>query len=601
MAAEAFTMPARATDSSGRVYPGAKAYFYDEGTLTARAVYSDSDLTNSLGAVVEADSGGWFPNIYFDGSYQYRCICTNSTGSVTIFDRDPINNAVAGAILDIATDATAAAASAAAAEASAATAAAATGSKTANTTALISAIRTNGFFPQPSWRTAANDVATITVPGGDSLTSSFGGVNLAPESAVGKLNWLSGPAISASGGSRAVRGAYLAGNPNNRSANYMTYEFINTSDKFEHVILCGGQPLQPGVNFRVLVGGKIAGTASLPTDGTNKCVLVQFPTSATRTIRVEVWGGGTYGIYATSAGAVSQTGKSYPLVSIISDSFGEASGTDPWDGEVVNLGRAIGANMNIAAIGGTGLMNDAAGAKTTWQNAERLKDLALNGVTDTITGAASPAPHLGIVTLSVNDNGMGPTVWGGAANYKEAVKKAMWVLIDHWTTNCPGKPLVFFGPTWPAENPPPDMHRMEVAAREVCAGQSDIWYISRFGPGPILRKGTGSKTTTTGNTTSGSKIITGIASLSGVIVGSAISGTGIPTGARVASIDSGTQVTIDINCTANGTGVALIFANDMAAMHTTDADTTHPNADGHNLDGLWMAEQLTDLIMNKFA
>lgn len=89
--ASAPILPFRVTDANGNPYSGAKFRFYEEGTLTPQAVYADADLTISLGAVLTADSGGLFSPAYFDASKVYRGICENSTGSVTIFDMDPIN------------------------------------------------------------------------------------------------------------------------------------------------------------------------------------------------------------------------------------------------------------------------------------------------------------------------------------------------------------------------------------------------------------------------------------------------------------------------------------------------------------------------------
>lgn len=67
--------------------------------------------------------------------------------------------------------------------------------------------------------------------------------------------------------------------------------------------------------------------------------------------------------------------------------------------------------------------------------------------------------------------------------------------------------------------------------------------------------------TTTGNITSGSPIITGIGSTSGVTAETwFVDGTGLPVKAKVFSVDSATQVTLDRNCTATTTGVTLTFA-----------------------------------------
>jgi hypothetical protein len=58
--------------------------------------------------------------------------------------------------------------------------------------------------------------------------------------------------------------------------------------------------------------------------------------------------------------------------------------------------------------------------------------------------------------------------------------------------------------------------------------------------------------TTTGTLASGSAIVTAIASTAGFAVGMSVSGTGIPAGATIASVDSGTQIHLSANATASG-------------------------------------------------
>lgn len=66
--------------------------------------------------------------------------------------------------------------------------------------------------------------------------------------------------------------------------------------------------------------------------------------------------------------------------------------------------------------------------------------------------------------------------------------------------------------------------------------------------------------TLTGNTTSGSAIVTGLSSTAGLTALTyGCSGTGIAQNATIASIDSGTQVTLSRAATATGTGVTLTF------------------------------------------
>lgn len=74
--------------------------------------------------------------------------------------------------------------------------------------------------------------------------------------------------------------------------------------------------------------------------------------------------------------------------------------------------------------------------------------------------------------------------------------------------------------------------------------------------------------TTTGTTTSGSAIITGIPTTAALAANtwSIASGTGIAANARIVSVDSATQVTLDQVCTASGTGVAIIFGKDTYSM-----------------------------------
>lgn len=69
-------------------------------------------------------------------------------------------------------------------------------------------------------------------------------------------------------------------------------------------------------------------------------------------------------------------------------------------------------------------------------------------------------------------------------------------------------------------------------------------------------------TDTTGDTTDASAVITAIPSTTGMSVAYSVTGTGIPTGARVLTVDSATQVTLDMPCTASGTAAALSFAKD---------------------------------------
>lgn len=64
-------------------------------------------------------------------------------------------------------------------------------------------------------------------------------------------------------------------------------------------------------------------------------------------------------------------------------------------------------------------------------------------------------------------------------------------------------------------------------------------------------------TTFTADTTNTSPILTNVSSTSTVYVGQALSGTGIPAGTRVSSIDSATQITMSANATATNATVTI--------------------------------------------
>lgn len=473
--------------------------------------------------------------------------------------------------------------------------------RTPATTALVSALRNNAFYPQPAYRNIANDVATITVGAANTASTinaaSYGSANV-PLTNTAKTTWLAGSADTDSNATFFARGAWYG---TNRTFAYNAFEFQHTGTQFELTMLAS--TLYAGVNFRVLVGNKIAGTAAIATDANWHFVKVVFPVSATRRIRIELCGGRPKGLNVASVGEVTATGRSYPLVTLIGDSFPEGTGaSQQYDGQGIALLRTLGFNPANASVGGTGLLNPGSGGRVNWQDANRLADLALNGWTDQITGTA-PSPAMGVVMMSINDV-VAASLWGGAASLQEAVNKALWTLIDHWNTQRPGKPLVVFGPTWPGGDPVLDLFRLRDAAQEACNGAagSNVWFLDRFGPGTLSRSGANTFISTTGTTTNASASITAIASTAGWSVGAGIEGAGIPAGARVATIVSATAITIDIPATATGTLVALVVRNTQASIYGfSPADPTHPGQAGHNLDAQLMARDLRNLILTSFA
>jgi len=81
-------------DNLGAVMPGCKYKFFESGTTTPTPVYSDANLTSSLGTEVESDTAGRFPVIYLDSTVVYRVQLYGADGTL-LGDYDPIHPHVA--------------------------------------------------------------------------------------------------------------------------------------------------------------------------------------------------------------------------------------------------------------------------------------------------------------------------------------------------------------------------------------------------------------------------------------------------------------------------------------------------------------------------
>lgn len=486
-----------------------------------------------------------------------------------------------------------------------------------NTASLIAAIRTNGVFPQPITRAAAVDIPTVTIGAADaaSTLNAQGAGGATVDKFDAKIMYLCGPVSLAAAGYPGNmyargRGAYYGAvdavpNPFYQSY-YMSYEFNHTGTSFEIPITGQGGA---GNEVTLYCDDILVYRGATPNTGSLYFVKFVFGSSRLRRIRFEASSCSTNGVNVVSTGEVTATGRSYPLITVMGDSFVEGTGAAPAnDSEPIVMAHALGARALIAGVGGTALLepggNNVAGfPKVVWTNTTRLEDLTLVGATD--SSGASVVPAMGVVCLSINDYGVTSAKWNGAANYYEAIKKAVFTVIDAWYAANPGKPLAIFGPTSVNDSTAMDLYRMRDAAEEAClAFQSkNVRFFDRFEPGPLLRKGTVDYTATTGTTVNGNAQITGLASVAGIIVGSDVYGAGIQTRATVMSVDSGTAVTLSHTATASAVGVALIFKNSHAAHYTNvqASDVTHPDLNGHSLDGRWMARQLRGWIMGELA
>lgn len=77
-------------NSAGRVYPGAKAYFYRTNTNTAKAVYSDADHGTPYVQPVEADAGGTLPAIYLDTAEEEYRLTLKTSADALIYTLDDV-------------------------------------------------------------------------------------------------------------------------------------------------------------------------------------------------------------------------------------------------------------------------------------------------------------------------------------------------------------------------------------------------------------------------------------------------------------------------------------------------------------------------------
>ena len=580
--------------SGGAVNAGGKVFTYAPGTNTKKATYSDSAglVPNANPILLDARGEAI---IYGTGSYKVVLALSTDADPPTspIWSQDGVT-----IISDVTVANSNAADSAAAAAASAASIA-----KSTATAALISAIRINGFFPQPTTRVAAANIPAVVVGvagAASTLNARASGQPLMLLSDT-KFKWLSGPTSQDGNLYWQTRGAWYGAS---RTSQYASFEFNHTGTDFELATLGGFNATTNAI--RVLVNGQIANSAgTIPTDGSLYFVRYTFPTSGNRRIRIEADSGRFRGVNVVAATEVAATGRTYPLITVMGDSFVEATGaTRGYGGEVAVFAQLLGTNTAIQGVGATGILNPGTGGKVAWTDATRLTDLTMSGVTDAL--GVSTAPAMGVVMLSINDQGAIVAWWNGAATFEAAINKAVYTLIDAWQAANPGKPLVFFGPTWTTGTPQLDIYRIRDAAREAVQGiggtAANVWFIDRLGPSPLLRTGTINYTTTTGNTNSNTTM-NGLASTTNVIIGSGVIGTGIPDGTRVVTVDSATQVTLSNAATATAVGVAVTFKNDQAALYTNvqAGDVTHPDQRGHNYDGLWMAEQVRRLILAEFA
>ena len=414
--------------------------------------------------------------------------------------------------------------------------------RSANTAALIAGIREYGNATRATERLPANDLPTLTLSANGAASTINGNAWYAPTVNFRSelLTYLCGPIVDAGAAHPTwnymrARGAYFG--PGSRGlGSPIAYEFIHKGTQLEIPLFGQGSS---GINFRLLVNGALAGTMAVPNStGQAYYLKAVFPASGTRRITVETNGVPANGVNVANASVeIASTGRTPPLVTMIGDSLAEGTGAAAGEGQSLVLARALGFDCGLAAAGGTGMINP--GSRVPFTDPDRLVDLTLAGVTSTQNGSAPASPRMGIVFGSFNDQGASPTLYGPyGATLQDAIANRTHAMIDAWVAARPGRPLVFFGPTWPSgppnNRPPLTVYAIRDGIMEAAWSRAseNVWFIDRLMP--FLREGVYSTT------------------------------------------------------------------SDQASLYT-GSDSTHPTTMGHKFDGLWMAAALRRLILSEFV
>ena len=366
--------------------------------------------------------------------------------------------------------------------------------RSGNTQALISAIRDNGFFPQSLARTTAVSPADIPAlvwgaVGAASAINARIATNPLVSLTDSRIKFIGGAAVYGVYSGWNPRGAYY-GSVNARQSPYAAIEFSFSGTDLD-IPINAGNFYNSTTHLRILVNDRIVASSTLPiyNNGSWYFLRMTFASAAARRIRIEGAGGGRWrGVNYLNNAEISSTGRNYPLMTVMGDSFIEGTGGNGYDPQSVTLARALGCDIYPGGVGATGLINPGSAGKVNWVDTVRMTDLSLSGVTAD-NGVGATVPNLGIIMLSINDNAQLPGTYG--ATLQEAITNNCLKLADAWALANPGKPLVLFGPTWANGTPTLDIYRIRDGGQEAAwqMQRSNVWFIDRLGPGPSLRSG----------------------------------------------------------------------------------------------------------------
>ena len=128
---------------------------------------------------------------------------------------------------------------------------------------------------------------------------------------------------------------------------------------------------------------------------------------------------------------------------------------------------------------------------------------------------------------------------------------------------------------------------------------SSVKYIvikSSDGTGWYYADGAKDDLTYVGDTHNGTAIIDSLDNTTGVYIGQAWSGTGVAAGARVLTVDSATQVTLNANCSADGTDISFTKTPIAKILDAQFLTTGNPNGAFVEMDGYLFYTDATSVL-----
>ena len=217
----------------------------------------------------------------------------------------------------------------------------------------------------------------------------------------------------------------------------------------------------------------------------------------------------------------------------------------------------------VSAFAGTGITID--------QSNARLENVAIGGFAQCVSiGTASQVimrDVLGDCTAGLNPTGSVDNNLGENIEFWPFLTANLTHSIDGWTiSGLADNGSGLWRVTTSATNNLATGEQVWVSPNMLGGeGAGGLWTVTVIDSTHFDLQGSATAPTTTGNTTNGLTYVSGLASVANLQPGMGVSGTGIPTGAKIAAVwQSRKAISLDQShaATATGTGVTLTFSSD---------------------------------------